>query len=139
MEKTAITMCYCISRRKANEFTKEFTKEVNKMVNNSEYWTADKICQRIDFFLNKKGWTYNRLSNESEIGISMLYEMRRKHFLPRIKNLCSICDALGITLNEFFDVEERYNIDNISSQLKDLTSSQIHAIRQLIDIFKSQS
>lgn len=65
--------------------------------------------------------------------------MRRKHFLPRIKNLCSICDALGITLNEFFDVEERYNIDNISSQLKDLTSSQIHAIRKLIDIFKSQS
>ena len=120
-----------------NEFTKEFTKEVIK-VNNTDYWTPDMIYKRLDFYLNKKGWNYNKLSGESDVGISMLYEMRRKHYMPRIKNLCAICDALGISLNEFFDVEENYNIQNISSDLEKLSLNQIHTIRLLVDLFKSQ-
>ena len=73
-------------------------------MNNTEYWTAENFYKRLDFYLNEKGWNYNRLSTESDISVSMLYEMRRNHYLQRIKNLCAICDALDISVNEFFDV-----------------------------------
>ena len=108
-------------------------------MNNTEYWTADKFYERLEFYLEKKGWSYNRLSNESDIGVSMLYEMRRKHYLPRMKNLCSICDALGISLTEFFDVDETYDTENLSMELSNLSLPELHTIRLLINVLKKHS
>ena len=94
-------------------------------MSNLDFWTAENFYNRLDTLLKKQGRSFNSLSLDTESSAASLYEMRRKSFLPRFKNLCSICDALGISLYEFFFLEdglstEAYyvvtNLKNISEQ-----------------------
>ena len=71
-------------------------------MNNVELWTADRFYRRLDYLLAERHWSLHRLSMKTDTSIASLYEMRRKRFLPRFKTLCMICDALDISLYEFF-------------------------------------
>lgn len=73
--------------------------------NNSKYWTSERFFARLEFFLDTRGITFNQLSQESETSISSIYQIRRRKALPNFQTLCCICDALGITLYEFFDAD----------------------------------
>lgn len=75
-------------------------------MSNLDYWTFENFYQRLDLLLKNKGWCLNAISVDADVSISTLYEMRRRKTMPSFKSLCSICDALGITLYEFFFFEE---------------------------------
>lgn len=61
------------------------------------------VAERIKFFREHKGITVNKLANESGISQSFLREIELGNKKPTVETLSVLCDALGITLRDFFD------------------------------------
>lgn len=76
------------------------------MDHNSKYWTAERFFQRLDYFLEKRNMSLHELSGAAETGMSSIYQMRRRKTLPNLVSLCFICDALCISLYEFFATDD---------------------------------
>ena len=62
--------------------------------------------ERIEGLCKVRGWTYYRLSKESGIAYSTLSTMLHKTNAPSVSTLCKLCDGFGITLSQFFAVED---------------------------------
>lgn len=61
-------------------------------------------------YLNKKGWSKYRLSKESGIAQTTLYDiLSGKKVTPNVKTLQKIADALGVSVNEFFKEDNKDN------------------------------
>ncbi len=74
-------------------------------MDNSKLWTSAKFFERLDFFLSAKNWTLYQLCSDVDITVDAIYKMRRRNTLPSLQSVCIICDALGLSLAEFFSVE----------------------------------
>lgn len=74
-------------------------------MNNAELWTSSRFFERLDAFLLSRNWKLTDLGVSSEISTQSLYAMRKRKSLPSLTSLCAICDALGISLSDFFSVE----------------------------------
>ena len=60
------------------------------------------ILNRIEKLIKQKGWSIYKLSLEAGVTNSTLTNMFSRKTLPSITTLSAICDALGITLAQFF-------------------------------------
>lgn len=74
-------------------------------MDNSKLWTSAKFFERLDFFLSAKNWTLYQLCSDVDITVDAIYKMRRRNTLPSLQSVCIICDALGLSLAEFFSIE----------------------------------
>lgn len=70
------------------------------------------VAERIRFFREQKGITVNKLANLSGISQSFLREVELGNKKPTVETVSLLCDALNITLRDFFD-------DNTQSALLD--------------------
>ena len=60
------------------------------------------VIEKIEKLRKEKGWSVNYLANEAMLTQSTIQSMLKRNTPPKIDILESICDALGITLSEFF-------------------------------------
>ena len=60
------------------------------------------VLERIEQLRKEKGWTYYRLSYEAGLTQSTLTNMTARNTLPSVSTLMKICEALGISMSEFF-------------------------------------
>ena len=63
------------------------------------------ILKRINQLRINKNWSVYRLSVEAGLPQSTLTNMINRETLPSIVTLEAICDALGITMSDFFNEE----------------------------------
>lgn len=63
------------------------------------------IGKRITFFRTAKGYSTNKLALLSGISQSYLREVELGNKNPTVEVLSYLCDALGISLKDFFDTE----------------------------------
>ena len=63
------------------------------------------VMGRINELCHERSWSYYRLAKESGIPYSTLNTMLHKTYIPTIPSLIKICDGFGITLAQFFDLE----------------------------------
>lgn len=68
--------------------------------------TDQQINQRIKDLCQTRSWTVYRLSKESGITYSTLCTMLNKASAPSMGTLAKICDGFGITMKQFFDVDD---------------------------------
>ena len=61
------------------------------------------VSERIRFFREQKKMTVNKLANQAGISQSFLREVELGRKKPTVETLSLLCDALGITLRDFFD------------------------------------
>ena len=61
------------------------------------------IGERIKYFRMQKGYSTNKLANESGISQSYLRDIELQNKNPTIEIIYLICKTLGITLKQFFD------------------------------------
>ena len=61
------------------------------------------ISDRIKFFREQKGITVNKLANLAGISQSFLREIELGNKKPTVETISLLCDALNITLRDFFD------------------------------------
>lgn len=96
------------------------------------------VLARIRYFMEQKQWSEYKLSIESNVPQSTINSMFRKNNNPSIYTLQCICDALQISMSEFFNDDD--NTDTIPSEYKDLirkwqhlSQNQKNAILALLD------
>lgn len=91
--------------------------------------------KRITYFRTQKNYSVNKLANLAGISQSYLRDVELGNKNPTIEILSYICEALNVSLKEFFD-------DNLPTQIKDdpligkiykLTPKQKKALEQFID------
>ncbi|WP_110955013.1 helix-turn-helix domain-containing protein [Anaerosinus massiliensis] len=73
------------------------------------------IAKRIVQLRTEKGYSTNKLSQLAEIGQATLREIEIGQKSPNIVTLEKICNALGITLAEFFSEDEDPNTNKIEA------------------------
>ena len=80
------------------------------------------IGERIAYFRNQRGYSVNYLANQAGVSQSYLREIEMGHYEnPSVDILDALCEALGISLSEFFDASK--DITNIDSAfLKEIAS-----------------
>lgn len=66
----------------------------------------NEIIERIQSLCKARSWTSYRLAKESGITYSTLCTMLHKANAPSLPTLIKICNGFGITLAQFFDVDD---------------------------------
>ena len=67
---------------------------VNGMKKYNEFW------DRVQFQLNKKVWSLQKLSATAQIPVSTLEEYKYHAVNPPFSKVCKIADALNVSLDE---------------------------------------
>jgi len=60
------------------------------------------VLKRLQYLLNKRGWTMYRLAKESGLSDKTIANIYRRGTMPSIPTLESICSAFGMTMNKGF-------------------------------------
>lgn len=87
------------------------------------------IVKRIDELRISKGWSKNRLATGELLTQPTISSMYARNTPPRIDILECICEAFGMTLLEFFEIDKSPDIDALTEHEKDL----IRRYRELPD------
>jgi transcriptional regulator with XRE-family HTH domain len=84
------------------------------------------VGERIKFFRNGKNYSVNKLANLAGISQSYLRDVELGNKNPTVALLSEICEVLGISLKEFFDVESTTVIsdDPLIQQIYRLSEQQ---------------
>lgn len=96
------------------------------------------VAERITYFREKKGITVNKLANLAGISQSHLREIELGQRNPTVETLSYFCDALGISLEEFFREEESEIDPCLSTAAKKLTDEQQQKLAEFINSVKGE-
>ena len=96
------------------------------------------VGKRISFFREKKGITVNKLANKAGISQSYLRSIELEEKNPTVEFLSYICEALDISLKEFFDdeVEQEMKEDPILQEFYQLSPKQREALFEFVKTMK---
>jgi len=91
--------------------------------------------KRITYFRTQKNYSVNKLANLAGISQSYLRDVELGNKNPTIEILSYICDALNISLKEFFDddLPGQIKSDPLIGKIYKLTPKQKKALEQFID------
>lgn len=84
------------------------------------------VGKRIHFFRQKRGLTVNRLAYLAGVSQSYLRDVELGNKQPTVEYLSYICDALKISLEQFFSSEETQ--DKLLNAIKQLNEEQKTAL-----------
>lgn len=84
------------------------------------------VGKRIAYFRTHKGYSVNKLANLSGISQSYLRDVELGSKNPTVELLSYVCDALGLSLKEFFDdqTQEFVANDPLIEKIYQLTDTQ---------------
>ncbi len=104
------------------------------MTSDKKFYDYD-VGKRISHFRTQKNYSVNRLANLSGISQSFLRDVELGKKNITVEYLSYICDALDITLAEFFSdsVREQMSCDLIVSRIRRLTEKQRSALLAFLD------
>ena len=93
------------------------------------------INKRITYFRTLKGYSVNKLANLSGISQSYLREVELGYKNPTVEILSILCDALDISLKDFFDEQETANVfnDPLFARIYRLSPEQRAALLNFLD------
>lgn len=95
------------------------------------------VGKRIMFFRGKKQISTNKLANMAGISQSYLREVEMGRKNPTVEMLSYICDALNISLSEFFSTEQNSIDPFLYSALKKLNEKEQIKLAELLVEMKS--
>lgn len=93
------------------------------------------VLARIDELRKEKGWSVNYLALEAGLTQSTLNNLYSRKTEPKISTLRAICEALGISLSDFFK-DESSSDDELVRKVKSLSEENKAALLQLINHIK---
>ena len=96
------------------------------------------IGERIRYFRKIKNLTGNQLSEMTNIAQSLISRYETGQVEPPVSTLINICDALGITLAEFFADDQQElppELRQLLNIAKNLTPEQVEALQNFLKSF----
>lgn len=96
------------------------------------------VGKRISFFRKQKGMSVNKLANKAGISQSYLRSIELEEKNPTVEFLSYICEALDISLKDFFDdnVEHELKEDPLLQEFYQLSPKQREALHNFIETMK---
>lgn len=98
------------------------------------------ISKRVNELMKAKGWSAYELSKKSGISANTVYNWERLGAVPSLSNIIKICEAMDITLEQFFSGCSYQLTDDENEILQEwflLSEVEKDAILNMIDTFKS--
>lgn len=97
------------------------------------------IVLRINELANKKGWSFYELSKQTGISTNTIYNWQ-KGAVPSLSNVVTVCEAFGITVEQFFCGLDSYMLSDdekkILQEWFSLSDLEKRAILDMIETFK---
>lgn len=93
------------------------------------------VAQRIRSLREARGITTNKLANLAGISQSHLREIELGQRNPTVETLSYFCDALGISLSEFFQEEDREVNPFLMSAIRGLSDEQQLRLADFLNSF----
>lgn len=100
------------------------------------------IGKRIIELRQQLGWSQYRLYKEAKIGQATLSQIESGLKSPNVVTLQKICDALNITLSDFFTGKEpelRPELQRLLETAKKLTPEQTEQLQKLLEAISKES
>ena len=98
---------------------------------------------RLQQLMDERGWTIYRLAKEAGIPWSTVRNMFKRDTEPSIATLECICKGLGITLPQFFDVDNEMGLTEehrtLISQWTKLNERSKRLVTEMVDILKEHA
>ncbi len=98
------------------------------------------IVERINELINKKGWSIYELSKQTGISTNAIYDWNKINAVPSLSNIVKICEALEISLGQFFCGFEAYQLSEDENKILQewftLSDLEKDAILRMIEVFK---
>ena len=97
------------------------------------------VLQRIQELRVSRGWSVYALAKRSGIPQSTFATWYAKNLYPPVDKIEMICNALGITLQEFFSASDQgAGSKEFSEKLLLLTEEQKEAVLRIVDMLISK-
>lgn len=91
------------------------------------------VLEKIDKLRKEKGWSVNYLAMEAGLTQSTVNNLYTRRTEPKIPTLRALCDALGITLSDFFkESNQEYEDEELIRRIKSLSPENKKALLQLL-------
>lgn len=99
------------------------------------------LAQRIYKLRKQKGVSAREMSLDLGQNENYINMIENKKTLPSMRTFYYICEYLNVSPKEFFDTEPKYpeELNDIISDLKCLSSSQLKALHSIIKEMKNKS
>lgn len=97
------------------------------------------VSERINVLMKNKGWSPYELSMQTGISINAVYDWFKIGSTPSMQNIIKICEAMGITLEQFFcggNYEYTEEENKILIDWCELSDLEKNAIKSLMETFK---
>ncbi len=97
------------------------------------------VTERIKELMALKGWTAYELSNQTDISTNAIYDWFKIGATPTIQNIIKICEAMEISLEQFFCGGNYKYTDEENAILKEwfaLSDLEKQTILKLMETFK---
>ena len=91
------------------------------------------VLARIDELRKQRDWSINYLAMEAGLTQSTVNNLYMRQTEPKLSTLRAICDALGITLSDFFKENEDVD-DKLIRMVKGLSPEKKAALLQLLSV-----
>lgn len=93
------------------------------------------VGEKITFYRTAKNYTVNKLANLSGISQSYLRDVELGNKNPTVEVLSYVCDALGISLADFFadTTQNRLETDPLLEKVYRLTPKQKDSLLSFLD------
>ena len=93
------------------------------------------IGKRIAYFREQKGYSVNKLANLSGVSQSYLRDIELENKNPTVAFLTIVCNALGISLQDFFNEENTSSFNNnpLLQRIYKLNPEQQEALLKFLD------
>ena len=96
------------------------------------------VNERIHELMPAKRWTPYELSNQTDISANAIYDWFKKGSVPTLQNIIRICEALEISLEQFFcGGSYRYTDEEnkILEEWVSLSDLEKHTLTNLMETF----
>ena len=97
------------------------------------------VTERIGELMVLKGWTAYELSNQTGISTNAIYDWFKVGAMPTLQNIIKICEAMEISLEQFFcggDYKYTYEENEILKEWVVLSDLERATLMNLIETFK---
>lgn len=95
------------------------------------------VASRITYLREKRGLTTNKLANLAGVSQSHLREIELGLRNPTVETLSYFCDALGVTLEEFFREEDSEINPYLMSAISRLSDKEQMALADFLNTILS--
>lgn len=94
------------------------------------------VGERLKELREKSGYTVNRLANMAGISQSYLRDIELGNKNPTVETLSYFCDALNISLKDFFDVDNAAVTPTLMTAAAKLSPAQQNLLAQFLNSFE---